>query len=45
MTEVHFSEARHADDVLRLTLGAAPLPTDDLGGPTRCFSACPTMNG
>ena len=33
MTQIYFSEARHADDVLRLALGAAQLPTDDLGGP------------
>ena len=37
MTEIHFSEARHADDVLRLALGAAQLPTDDLGGPDQMF--------
>ncbi|KEQ54782.1 GNAT family N-acetyltransferase [Sphingobium chlorophenolicum] len=33
MTQVYFSEARHADDVLRLALEAAQLPTDDLDGP------------
>lgn len=37
MTEVHFSEARHADDVLRLALGAAQLLTDDLGGRDQMF--------
>jgi N-acetylglutamate synthase-like GNAT family acetyltransferase len=37
MTQIYFSEARHADDVLRLTLGAAQLPTDDLGGPDQMF--------
>ena len=37
MTQIYFSEARHADDVLRLTLGAAQLPTDDLGGPDQTF--------
>ncbi len=37
MTEVHFSEARHADDVLQLGLGAAQLPTDDLGGADQIF--------
>lgn len=37
MTQVYFSEARHADDVLRLALGAAQLPTDDLGGPDQMF--------
>lgn len=37
MTEVHFSEARHVDDVLRLALGAAQLPTDDLGGSDQMF--------
>ena len=33
MTKIYFSEARHADDVFRLALSAAGLPTDDLGGP------------
>lgn len=37
MTQIYFSEARHADDVLRLALGAAQLPTDDLGGPDQMF--------
>ena len=37
MTQVYFSEARHADDVLRLALGAAQLPTDDLGGLDQMF--------
>lgn len=37
MTELHFSEARHDDDVLRLALSAAQLPTDDLGGPDQMF--------
>ncbi|AOR80265.1 GNAT family N-acetyltransferase [Novosphingobium resinovorum] len=37
MTQIYFSEARHADDVLRLALGAAQLPTDDLGGPDQIF--------
>jgi len=37
MTQVYFSEARHADDVLRLPPGAAQLPTDDLGGPDQMF--------
>ena len=37
MTQIYFSEARHADDVLRLALGAAQLPTDDLGGSDQMF--------
>lgn len=37
MTQVYFAEARHADDVLRLALGATQLPTDDLGGPDQMF--------
>ncbi|MDF2982739.1 MAG: family N-acetyltransferase [Devosia sp.] len=37
MTQLNFSEADHADDVLRLALGAAQLPTDDLGGPDQMF--------
>lgn len=37
MTQIYFSEARHADDILRLALGAAQLPTDDLGGPDQMF--------
>jgi amino-acid N-acetyltransferase len=37
MTQIYFSEARHADDVLRLALGAAQLPTDDLDGPDQMF--------
>jgi len=37
MTQIHFSEARHADDVLRLALDAAQLPTDDLGGADQTF--------
>ena len=37
MTQIYFSEARHADDVLRLALEAAQLPTDDLGGPDQMF--------
>lgn len=37
MSQIYFSEARHADDVLRLALGAAQLPTDDLGGPDQMF--------
>ena len=37
MTQIYFSEARHTDDVLRLALGAAQLPTDDLGGPDQMF--------
>jgi amino-acid N-acetyltransferase len=37
MTQIYFSEARHADDVLRLGLGAAQLPTDDLGRPDQMF--------
>ncbi|MGN6376885.1 MAG: GNAT family N-acetyltransferase [Sphingomonas sp.] len=37
MTRIYFSEARHADDALRLALGAAQLPTDDLGGPDQMF--------
>ncbi|WP_411197650.1 GNAT family N-acetyltransferase [Sphingomonas sp. C3-2] len=37
MTQIYFSEARHADEVLQLALGAAQLPTDDLGGPDQMF--------
>ncbi len=37
MTQIYFSEALLADDVLRLALGAAQLPTDDLGGPDQMF--------
>ena len=37
MTQIYFSEARHADDVLQLALGAAQLPTADLGGPDQIF--------
>lgn len=37
MTQIYFSEARPADDVLRLALSAAQLPTDDLGGPDQMF--------
>ncbi|WP_296222761.1 GNAT family N-acetyltransferase [uncultured Sphingomonas sp.] len=37
MTQIYFSEARHADDVMRLALSAAQLPTDDLGGPDQMF--------
>lgn len=37
MTQVYFSEARHSDDILRLALDAAQLPTDDLGGPNQMF--------
>ncbi|WP_422057874.1 GNAT family N-acetyltransferase [Sphingomonas sp.] len=37
MTEIYFSEARHADDVLRLALDAAQLPTDDLGCADQTF--------
>ena len=37
MTQIYFAEARHADDVLRLALGTAQLPTDDLGGPDQMF--------
>lgn len=37
MTQIYFSEPRHADDVLRLALGTAQLPTDDLGGPDQMF--------
>ncbi|EQB01169.1 GNAT family N-acetyltransferase [Sphingobium indicum] len=37
MTQIYFSESQHADDVLRLALGAAQLPTDDLGGPDQMF--------
>lgn len=37
MNQIYFSEARHADDVLRLALGAAQLPTDDLDGPDQMF--------
>jgi amino-acid N-acetyltransferase len=37
MTQIYFSEARHADDVLRLALDAAQLPTDDLGGVDQTF--------
>lgn len=37
MTNVYFSEVAHGDDVLRLVLSAAQLPTDDLGGPDQLF--------
>jgi amino-acid N-acetyltransferase len=37
MTQIYFSEARQADDVLPLALGAAQLPTDDLDGPDQMF--------
>lgn len=37
VTQVYFSEARQADDVLRLALEAAQLPTDDLGGRNQMF--------
>lgn len=37
MTQIYFSEARHADDVLCLALSAAGLPTDDIGGPDQMF--------
>ena len=37
MTQIYFSEARHADDVLRLALDAAQLPSDDLGGADQMF--------
>lgn len=37
MSQIYFSEAQHADDVLRLALGAAQLPTDDLGAPDQIF--------
>jgi N-acetylglutamate synthase-like GNAT family acetyltransferase len=37
MTQIYFSEARHADDLLRLALSAAGLPTDDIGGPDQMF--------
>lgn len=37
MTQIYFAEARQADDVLRLALDAAQLPTDDLGGPDQMF--------
>lgn len=37
MTQIYFAEARHADDVLRLALSAAQLPTDDLGGLDQMF--------
>lgn len=37
MTQIFFSEARHAEDVLRLALGAAQLPTDDLGAADQIF--------
>ncbi|WP_363754657.1 GNAT family N-acetyltransferase [Sphingobium sp. LSP13-1-1.1] len=37
MTQIYFSEARYADDVLRLALSAAGLPTDDIGGPDQMF--------
>ena len=37
MTQVYFSEARQADDALRLALEAAQLPTDDLGGRNQMF--------
>lgn len=37
MTQIYFAEARHADDVLRLALGAAQLPADDLGDLDQMF--------
>ncbi len=37
VTQVYFLEARQADDVLRLALEAAQLPTDDLGGRNQMF--------
>lgn len=37
MSQIYFLEARHADEVLRLALGAAHLTTDDLGGPDQMF--------
>ncbi|MFY9352070.1 MAG: GNAT family N-acetyltransferase [Sphingobium sp.] len=37
MTQIYFSETRHADDVLRLALDAAQLPTDELGGADQMF--------
>jgi len=37
VTQIFFSEARHAEDVLRLALGAAQLPTDDLGAADQIF--------
>ena len=37
MTQTYFSEAPQADDVLRLALRAAGLPTDDLGGSDQMF--------
>lgn len=37
MSQIYFAEARQADDVLRLALGAAQLPTDDVGGPDQMF--------
>lgn len=37
MTQIYFSEARHADDVLRFALGAAQLPTDDIGSSDQMF--------
>lgn len=45
MTQINFSEARHADDVLRLALGTAQLPTDDLGGPDQMFFSLPDDEG
>lgn len=37
MTQIYFAEARQADDVLRIALSTAGLPTDDLGGPDQMF--------
>lgn len=37
MTQMYFSQSRHADDVLRRALSADGLPTDDLGGPDQMF--------
>lgn len=37
MTQTYFSDAHRAGDVLRLTLSAAGLPTDDLGGSGQMF--------
>ena len=45
MTQIYFSDARHADDVLRLALGAAQLPTDDLGGADQMFFSLSDEDG
>jgi len=37
MTQIYFSEALHADGMLRLVLDVARLPSDDLGGPDQMF--------